>query len=230
MWEIDPVARLRPRLTNVYWPLLTRACLIALCGLVTAISPKLGPRIAVAPALLLLLVAALGTLPVPRTVPVWLQPLMETLAAALVVGALQAQANLFLPYVLVPLTTAGLAAGLGVALVAAGLASLVILLTALLADPTLPVLDALLPHDQDGGSWTWVLIFVAVSVVSAWMRRVSATGSTSPDPAYTDAHRLLSELHVVARQLSLGLTRRPSRPRSPTSCAIWSTESTPRCS
>ena len=27
----------------------------------------------------------------------------------------------------------------------------------------------------------------------------------SPDPAYADAHRLLSELHVVARQLSLGL-------------------------
>ena len=144
MWHIGAVARLRVRLTNVYWPLLTRAGLIALCGLVTAISPHLTPRIAVAPALLLLLVAALGTLPVPRTVPVWLQPLTETLAAALVVGTLRGQANLFLPYVLVPLATAGLAAGLGAALVAAGLASLVILLTSLLADPQLSVVDSVL--------------------------------------------------------------------------------------
>ncbi len=199
MWQIGPVARLRPRLTSIYWPLLTRACLIALCGLITAISPYLGPRIAVGPALLLLLVAALGTLPVPHTVPVWLQPLTETLAAALVVGALPGKADLFLPYVLVPLTTAGLAAGLGAALVAAALASLVLLLT-LVTNTSLAI----------GGQgqvplWTWVLIFAAVSVVAAWMRRVSSTATPSPDPAYADAHRLLSELHVVARQLSLGL-------------------------
>jgi signal transduction histidine kinase len=207
MWQIDPVARLRLRPTSVYWPLLTRAFLIALCGLITAISPKLGPRIAVGPALLLLLVAALGTLPVPHTVPVWLQPLTETLAAALVVGALSGNADLFLPYVLVPLTTAGLAAGLGVALVAAALASLVLLLTTLVT--TTAPLSAGLPGtaSSQGGvpQWTWVLIFVAVSVVAAWMRRVSATTRPSPDPAYADAHRLLSELHVVARQLSLGL-------------------------
>ena len=205
MWHIGAVARLRPRLTNVYWPLLTRACLIALCGLVTAISPNLTPRIAVAPALLLLLVAALGSLPVPRTVPVWLQPLTETLAATLVVGTLRGQANLFLPYVLVPLATAGLAAGLGAALVAAGLASLVLLLTSMLADPQLSVLELVLEGEHGVGSWMWVLIFVAVSFVGAWMRRVSTTTTRSPDPAYADAHRLLSELHVVARQLSLGL-------------------------
>ena len=205
LWQIGPVARLRPRPTSIYWPLLNRAAIIALCGAVTAIS-HLGPRIAVAPALLLLLVAALGTLPVPRTVPVWLQPLTETLAAALVVGTLRGSADLFLPYVLVPLTTAGLAAGLGVALVAAGLASMVILLTALLTEPTLPVLEALTDSEHGVASWTWVLIFVAVSVVAAWMKRVSSTNeAVSPDPAYADAHRLLSELHVVARQLSLGL-------------------------
>ncbi len=206
MWQIGPVARLRPRLTSIYWPLLTRACLIALCGLITAISPSLGPRIAVGPALLLLLVAALGTLPVPHTVPVWLQPLTETLAAALVVGALRDNADLFLPYVLVPLTTAGLAAGLGAALVAAALASLVILLTALVNDPNaLGGLFSTAPGQGDVPLWTWVLIFAAVAVVAAWMRRVSATATPSPDPAYADAHRLLSELHVVARQLSLGL-------------------------
>jgi signal transduction histidine kinase len=192
----------------VYWPLLTRACLIALCALITSVSP-LGPRIAIPPALLLLLVAALGTLPLPKTVPVWLQPLTETLAGALVVGTLRGSADLFLPYVLVPLATAGLAAGLGTALLAAALASLVLLLTTLLKDPS-----ALVMHHAAGGGqfgvspWTWVLIFVAASVVAAWTKRVSLGQGSSPDPAYADAHRLLSELHVVARQLSLGLDPR----------------------
>ncbi|HYJ76552.1 MAG TPA: hypothetical protein VEV65_13180, partial [Kineosporiaceae bacterium] len=186
----------------MYWPLLARACLIALCGLITAF--VYGPGNAIAPALLLLLVAALGTLPVPATVPAWLQPLTETLAASLVVGALQDSGALFLPYVLLPLATAGITAGLAAALVAAGLASLTLVLTTLYVDPTGQVLFRL------GGSsgvepWTWVLIFMAVAVVAAWMKRVSIGQSSSPDPAYADAHRLLSELHVVARQLSLGL-------------------------
>ncbi|MGZ4595075.1 MAG: sensor histidine kinase [Actinomycetes bacterium] len=198
------MARLRPRLTSVYWPLLIRAGLIALCGLITSISPYLGPQIAIAPALLLLLVAALGTVPVPATVPVWLQPLTETLAAALVVGALRGSADLFRPNLLVPIATAGLAAGLAAALVAAGLASLVLLLTTL---PTATgAATGLFAADaQRVPPWTWVLIFVAVGVVAAWTRRVGLGQSTSPDPAYADAHRLLSELHVVARQLSLGL-------------------------
>jgi hypothetical protein len=115
MWQITQVARLRPRLTSVYWPLLARACLISLCGLITAF--VYSPSQAIAPALLLLLVAALGTMPVPRTVPAWLQPLTETLAASLVVGALRDSGVLFVPYVLLPLATAGITAGLGAELV-----------------------------------------------------------------------------------------------------------------
>ena len=132
MWQITQVARLRPRLASAYRPLLIRACLIALCALITFLSivvanqtarPEEGrdPRVAIAPALLLLLVAALGTVPLPRTVPAWLQPLTETLAAALVVGALRRTGALFLPYILVPLTTAALVAGLAGGLVAAAL-------------------------------------------------------------------------------------------------------------
>jgi signal transduction histidine kinase len=204
MWEITQVARLRPRLTSVYWPLLARACLITLCGLTTALAH--GPRVAIAPALLLLLVAALGTMPVPHTVPAWLQPLTEALAAALVVGALRGSADLFLPYILLPIATAGIAAGLGAALVAAGLASLTLVLTSLSGDPSGRGLVSPSPGDARGvPPWTWVLIFMAVAVVSAWMKRVSIGQPNSPDPAYADAHRLLSELHVVARQLDLGL-------------------------
>jgi signal transduction histidine kinase len=203
MWQITQVARLRPRLTSVYWPLLARACLISLCGLITAF--VYSPSQAIAPALLLLLVAALGTMPVPRTVPPWLQPLTETLAASLVVGALRNSGVLFLPYVLLPLATAGITAGLGAALVAGGIASLTLVLTSLSVDGGGHV-SFILGGDHSGVQpWTWVLIFMAVAVVAAWMKRVSIGQSSSPDPAYVDAHRLLSELHVVARQLSLGL-------------------------
>jgi signal transduction histidine kinase len=204
MWQITQVARLRLRLTSVYWPLLARACLIGLCGLITTLAH--GPRVAIPPTLLLLLVAALGTLPVPRTVPAWLQPLTEALAAALVVGALRGSADLFLPYILLPIATAGIAAGLGPALVAAGLASLTLILTSLSGDPSGSGLIRVSPGDARGvPPWTWVLIFMAVAVVAAWMKRVSIGPTNSPDPAYADAHRLLSELHVVARQLDLGL-------------------------
>ena len=118
-------------------------------------------------------------------------------------GSLHGTADLFLPYVLVPLTAAGLAAGLWTALVAAGLASVVLLLTTMIADPGLLSGE----HTAKSGvlPWTWILIFVAVSVVAAWTKRVSSATAASSDPAYADAHRLLSELHVVARQLSLGL-------------------------
>jgi signal transduction histidine kinase len=217
MWQITRVARLRPRLTSVYWPLLTRACLIALCAVITLVAQLLaqhaagsqpGPwPTAIAPALLLLLVAALGTIPLPSTVPVWLQPLTEALTAALVVGALRG-AELFLPYVLVPLASAGLTAGLSAALVAATLASLALVLTTLISNPdAFAFIDTAARAGQKDVvlPWTWVLIFVAVAVVAAWMKRVALGQSRSPDPAYEDAHRLLSELHVVARQLSLGL-------------------------
>jgi signal transduction histidine kinase len=52
---------------------------------------------------------------------------------------------------------------------------------------------------------TWVFIFLTVGLLGAWMRRLRDGSTIEGEPAYADAHRLLSELHVVARQLSLGL-------------------------
>lgn len=191
------VPRLRPRVDRDYWPLVARASLIAVCGLVTALSDY-GATVALAPSLLILLAAGLGTVPVPASVPSWLQPVTETLAVAVVVGALRPQADLFLPYLLVPLAAAGLSAGLGAAMVSAGLASAVLLLTQLIKPVRGAGGDALSPL-------IWVLLFVAVGLVAAWARRVTLSQRPPMEPAYADAHRLLSELHVVARQLSLGL-------------------------
>lgn len=184
----------RLRIDSLYWPLVARGFLLGSSALLSL--QKVSPTEAVVPALLLLLVAALGTLPLPETVPSWLQPLAETLAAALVVGALPERADYFLPYLLIPLTTAGLGAGLMTGLIGAVTTCLVFVLTSSLTSPaTETALDRR----------PWMGMYVAVALVAAWMRRVIRSQAPVTDPAYADAHRLLSELHVVARQLSLGL-------------------------
>jgi signal transduction histidine kinase len=187
------VPDVRLRIDSQYWPLVARGFLLGSSALLSL--EKGSPQEAVAPALLLLLVAALGTMPVPATVPPWLQPLAETLAAALVVGALPGQAEYFLPYLLIPLTTAGLNAGLLTGLVGAATACLVYVLAATVAPPPPGSLSRA----------PWMGMYFAVALVAAWMRRVIRSQGPTTDPAYADAHRLLSELHVVARQLSLGL-------------------------
>jgi signal transduction histidine kinase len=191
----------RLRLDSQYWPLVARGFLLALCAMLTTIRLSASGQPegqAVAPAILLLLVAALGTLPLPESVPGWLQPMAETLAAALVVGALPARADYFLPYLLIPLTTAGLNAGLVTGFLAAGTTTVVILLTRVVASVPTGAVNKVDPAP-------WYALFFSVALVSAWMRRVIRSQAPTTDPAYADAHRLLSELHVVARQLSLGL-------------------------
>jgi signal transduction histidine kinase len=191
----------RLRLDSQYWPLVARGFLLALCAILTTVRLSTSGQPqgqAVAPALLLLLVAALGTLPLPASVPGWLQPMAETLAAALVVGALPGRADYFLPYLLIPLTTAGLNAGLLAGFLAAGTTTVVILLTRIVASVPTDVRNRL-------DLAPWYALFFSVALVSAWMRRVIRSQTPGIDPAYADAHRLLSELHVVARQLSLGL-------------------------
>lgn len=195
LWDIGDVPDLRLRLDSQYWPLVARGFLLALCAMLSV--SRLPPQQAIAPALLLLLVAALGTVPLPDAVPAWLQPLAETLAAALVVGSLPVRADYFVPYLLVPLATAGMNAGLVAGLVSASMAWLVFALTATVA--TVPAEHV--PIDRA----PWIAMYYSVALVAGWMRRVLRSQQPRVEPAYADAHRLLSELHVVARQLSLGL-------------------------
>ncbi|MBI4944462.1 MAG: sensor histidine kinase [Actinobacteria bacterium] len=191
----------RLRVDSVYVPLFVRAALIGLCGLATTFVDGLGPRGAIVPTLLLLLIAGLASIPLPEGLPRAVQALAEGIGAAIIVGSLAGKADLFLPYLLVPLVIAGLGAGVIAALGVAVSASLVLLLVSQLATTPVETRTALTPSLL---VW-WIPLFLAVGLVSAWVRRVVFPYADSPEPAYADAHRLLSELHVVARQLSLGL-------------------------
>ena len=77
------------------------------------------------PALLLLLIAALASLPMPSPVPRAMQPVAEALGAAIVIATLSS--TTFLPYLLAPVVTAGLAVGAAAASACVGVAWLVIL-------------------------------------------------------------------------------------------------------
>ena len=183
-----------------YLPLTLRGVLLLLCALITVAVPGFGPEVAVAPALLLLLVAALASIPVGSGMPKRLQSLAETLSAAVIVGSLHGTADLFLPYLFVPLVVAGLCGGLAVGLTAACLAS-----TALVLSTRLSSTPGWISSSGQLTPAMWAPMFVAIALVAAWARRLTGSSDAAIEPAYADAHRLLSELHVVARQLSLGL-------------------------
>ena len=215
MWQIVTVAVLGLRVKSVFLPLVLRAGIILIftCAAVVlkAISTTIDlsgfsdldqTRI-VLPALLLLGVAALASLPLPSAVPPIIPALAETLTGAVIIGTLGKSGLLFLPYLTVPLFLAGLTTGLVAGLACAAVAG--VTLSATVASTGGPAADALSRNDT---LIAWLFIFVAVPAVGAWIRRIRAEEAPDSEPAYADAHRLLSELHVVARQLSLGLDPR----------------------
>ena len=208
LWQIVTVAVERLRLENSYVPLVVRAALLlvppveyAIVGLSfdgQAPGEPLSPPGIVLPALLLVLVAAVASLPVPARIPAYLLPIAETVAAAIVISTTGAGGLLFLPYLVMPLLTAGLVTGAGVALGCACLASVVVLVPLIASGEQAG-------REQLVQTGLWIPLFAGVAVLGAWIRRIRTSAENGGEPAYADAHRLLSELHVVARQLSLGL-------------------------
>jgi len=204
VWQIVTVlAAASMRINRAYLPLLLRSALILLCALTAVVLKFAGrsglePSLAVLPAMLLLCVAALASLPLPPAVPAVIPPLAETLTAAVIVGSLGENGILFLLYLLIPIFTAGITAGAWPG-VACGATAAAVVLAAATADAQTD------PEFNANVAATWVFIFLSVGLVGAWMRRLRDATAPEGEPAYADAHRLLSELHVVARQLSLGL-------------------------
>ena len=117
MWQIVTVlAAASMRINRAYLPLLLRSALILLCAFTAVVLKFAGlrglePSLAVLPAMLLLCVAALASLPLPPAVPAVIPPLAETLTAAVIVGSLGENGILFLLYLLIPIFTAGITAG-----------------------------------------------------------------------------------------------------------------------
>ena len=221
MWQIVTVAARPVEVRGSFQPLLIRIGIIAVATSVTmgtwvildpARDPKqltnLQPdlsRIIVA-ALLLLVAAIASALPMPRAIKPLQVNLAEVMLAAVAVGIAGPTGALSMLYLIVPLwligVSSGAFAGIGSALAALAV-SVTAFAIAIRVDPgheefrNVPSMVAAM-----------VCIFLGVPAVGAWMRRIREESAAEGEPAYADAHRLLSELHVVARQLSLGLDPR----------------------
>lgn len=154
---------------------------------------------------LLTLVALLASIRLPAPVPPWLLPIMECLAAVALLSAIQPVGTLYLPYLIAPVTVAGLLGGLWPSLIAASLASIGFFTTSYGLGTETPATR------PDPSALAWVPVLASLAVLAAAVRRLRTsqeTLTTLGDPAYADAHRLLTELHGISRHLSLGLEPR----------------------
>lgn len=167
---------LRLRLDPQYLPLVLRAVLLLLCAVVTSVLPGSGAKVAMMPTLMLLMGAALASIPVGSGPVKQMQVLTETLGAGFVVGALHGRADLFIAYLFVPLVVAGLSGGLALGLTAVGVASAALVLSTSLSDVGIDASSQLAPV-------VWVPMLLAITLVAAWIRRVIGPVETSTDAA-----------------------------------------------
>ena len=177
-------------------PLLARGALLTSCALLAALA--FGPDRTVGTALLLLAIAAVASLPIAALPPL-AQPLAEIVLVAGLLGAVGERGTPFLPYLTVPALVVGLSLGIRLGLAVALVGILTLFATSLVV---------VHPNDQTGTlvqNLQWSLLALAVAALAGWLRRLRQGEVGAPEAAYVEAHRLLSELHIVARQLSLGL-------------------------
>lgn len=154
---------------------------------------------------LLAVIAVAASLGLPAAVPGWVAPLLECAAAVAVLIAVQPVAPLFLPYLVAPVTAAGLTGGVWPSLAAAAMASFAFIAVSIdLDNPQASARDS-------AAALAWVPVLASLAVLAAAVRRLrnaQAKQAALGDPAYADAHRLLTELHSISRHLSLGLEPR----------------------
>ena len=213
LWDIDPVQLLGRRLGAEYRPIALRVAVLVVLGVLAtvhaqlivinrsprAVSDPLDPTVtgSMVTGPLLLLVGTLSTIPAAVGRAEVVLPLGESLAASLVVGAIgPIRRRSTSPTSLIPLTTAG-------SLPASAQPS-----PARSSRPWSSRAPSLAgTHRPDLSLWFWLPLLAAAAGVSGWARRVldSQRPTATYDAAYANAHRLLSELNIVARQLSLGL-------------------------
>ena len=175
-----------------------RLGLLGFCFVVAALDAH--PRRTVAGAIVLVLAAAVAYLPSRSPVVRRLLPTLEACIAAGAVIAPPSDRAGLLPYLLAPAFAAGLMYGLLPAITATGMAAFVLLAGHLVAGNATPL------HTFAANSSQWVLLALAVGLLTAWIRRLAADSpSTDQNRSYEAAYDLLSQLRTVSRQLAGGL-------------------------
>ena len=190
--------RWRSWLTSIEGRLaLVRAVLVGLGGGLLMLSdPSVTNLVAVGT---LGLVAAVGSTPPPVPLQARFQAPLEAVAASFLLTWVGPLPEMLLPYLLAPALAAGLRDGAVAAVLSSGLAGAVLLVGGYLGHETLDTSEWLQAISQ------WTLLALVVGLLGAWINRLLVTSRSRADSAYTSAHRLVSQLRLLTRQLSAGL-------------------------
>ena len=184
-------------------PLVLRGVLL-LTGVLVAtlvlLKNNQDPAPVLGPGLTLLVVIALGALPLPAPNARVMQSFVEISALGFIIGSIGTLGPSFVPLMLVPAFAAGQRAGLAIGTGAAAAGGLSWVLAVLSSPPA--AFDGAFPI---GNPLLWTVVLVATGLIGGWVRRLTLQTQGVSDGAYADAFRLLSELQEVARDLSLGL-------------------------
>lgn len=124
----------------------------------------------------------------------------EAAALAVFIVATSDPASPLLPMLAAPLLAGGLRLGVAGAIAPGGVAAAV-----LLAGTSVDVVADVRVFTTTAAEW--LILALAMGLAGAWAHRLSeaALEAGSVDPAYAAAHRLLSQLRTVARELPTGL-------------------------
>jgi signal transduction histidine kinase len=181
--------------SNEAIPLIVRGGVLALCVLLYGLQEPPHPD---RPALVvLIIIAVMASIPLPLSPLTRLRPLGEAALAAALIGSSTPIADTLLPYLVVPSLAAGLLLGAGGAVTTTAV-SLLVLLTGRVVSGDLTNRAELTQVLQ------WVGLALATGLVGAWARAVSRRAGAASD-TYVAAHRLLTRLRDIARQLPTGL-------------------------
>jgi signal transduction histidine kinase len=184
--------------TQTGWRVVTAARVFALA---TALGLTLttGQLVALAPAFLALCaLAALMSLPVQRSMLRTAGPVVEGVLTGLLLAAAGETATPLLVYLLIPPFAAGVQAGVWGAVLAItgeGCASAAVLVVRDQGTGLTEMLERSAP---------WMVVGMGLGLLGAWIR-ASANRVLSEQQRYKSAHRLLGQLHAVARDLPHGL-------------------------
>ena len=175
-----------------------RALLVLGCGALLLAS-GIDTSQALPSVILLAVVAAAASIPLRWSSVRRLQAPLEAVTTCLVVLTVEPLPEPLLPYLIAPGLAAGLFGGVRISVTAAGLAGLTLLVGYQASNELLPRSDYLATVSQ------WTLITLAVGLLGAWVQRLQGQIPPPETLAYASAYRLISQLRLVARQLSGGL-------------------------
>lgn len=179
---------------------VARAVLLTFCAALLSVSARLPELL---PSLLTLgAVALLASLPLRREVHRRAQPLGEGLLAGVLATSGDGLLTPLIPYLLAAPLAAGLGYGVRHAVATTGL-------TVLASAGALVALSGGAAPDaaQVAAAVQWTFTMLAVALLASWVRgaHLSEGAGLGDEASYESAYRLISQLRVVARQLSSGL-------------------------